>query len=57
MFCGIVWPVFHGRYARVGLSDLETKRLFPLRMLLNERGERIEPVDPTYFLKHPFDDD
>lgn len=36
---------------------LETKSLFPLRMLLIKRGQRIEPVAPTYFLKHPFDDD
>ena len=42
---GLVWLI------------LETKSLFPLRMLLNKRGEWIEPVAPTYFLKHPFDDD
>lgn len=29
MFCGIVWPAFHGRYARVGLSDFGNQKCVP----------------------------
>lgn len=29
MFCGIVWPVFHGSYAQVGLSDFGNQTFVP----------------------------